>query len=157
VELFLGYCGFKPLVAIPKFSPPKKLKVVIMTKFHLFLALIALFSGCASTHMERYVGKDIREVILDSGPPVNALDLDGGRRAFQFRWGGGTFLVPSQTTTTGQINVTGNTAWLQSRTLSTGGGIISSEGCIVTYITTFNAAKQSWIVESYRIPKQLVC
>ena len=144
----------------PFLPSPEPLHIQMLKKKTMLFSIvvgIALLTGCASTHMQQYVGKDIREVIIDSGPPVNALDLEGGRRAFQFRWGGGSFVVPSQTTTTGQVNVTGNTAWLQSRSITTGGGVVTSEGCIIAYITTFSETRQSWIVESYRIPKQLVC
>src|SRR5690554_4707351 len=68
------------------------------TRILMKFAFIALFSvfllGCVSTHMKQYLGKDIREVVLDSGPPVNAIDMEGGVRAFQFMWGGGTYRVP---------------------------------------------------------------
>jgi hypothetical protein len=43
-----------------------------------------LVSGCASTVMEGYVGKDITEVILAEGPPMNKLVLPDGRTAFQW-------------------------------------------------------------------------
>jgi len=52
----------------------------------LAVVLLLLLSGCVSTHMKQYMGMDIREVILDSGPPLNAMDMGGGVRAFQFRW-----------------------------------------------------------------------
>lgn len=68
---------------------------------------LALLSGCASTHMAQYVDKDIREVILDSGPPINVMDMGQGVRAFQFRWGGGTFVVPQLPTATGRAAVIG--------------------------------------------------
>ena len=62
----------------------------------VILLVLFFMAGCASTHMQQYLGKDIREVVMDSGPPENVLDLGDGRRAFQFYWGGGSFLVPPQ-------------------------------------------------------------
>ena len=120
------------------------------------LALLMLV-GCASTHMKQYMGKDIREVILDSGPPINAMDMENGVRVFQFRWGGGSFTVPQTTTTTGTVTGYGNTAWLNSSSITHGGGTYTSEGCVITYMTTWSEARKTWVVTSYRFPKQLVC
>lgn len=119
--------------------------------------LICSLIGCASTHMQQYMGKDIREVILDSGSPINALDMGNGVRAFQFRWGGGTFSIPQTTTTTGTVTSYGNTAWLNSSSITSAGGTFTSEGCVITYMATWSESTQTWIVSSYRIPKQLVC
>ena len=122
----------------------------------LALAAVAIL-GCASTHMKQYLGKDIREVVIDSGPPINAFDMGDGTRAFQFKWGGGTYVVPQSTTTTGSVTAVGNSAWYQSHSISTGGGVVTSEGCVITYFATWHQQKDSWIVSNYRVPKQLVC
>lgn len=75
----------------------------------IFIAvLFVILSGCVSTHMKQYIGRDIREVILDDGPPVNAMDMGNGVRAFQFRIGGGTYRLPSTTTTSGTLTGYGN-------------------------------------------------
>lgn len=116
-----------------------------------------LIIGCASTHMKQYLGKDIREVIIDSGPPINAFDMGDGRRAFQFRWGGGSFVVPQTTTASGSVTSIGNSAWYSGSAISTGGGVITSEGCIITYFARWNKNRKTWIVIDYRFPKQLVC
>jgi hypothetical protein len=129
---------------------PVKLRVAI-------LAGILLGTGCASTHMNQYMGKDIREVILDSGPPINAMDMGDGTRAFQFRWGGGTFAMPQTTTTSGTATSVGSSTWFQGQTISSGGGIVTSEGCVITYITNWNGQLKTWVVSAYRIPRQLVC
>ena len=119
--------------------------------------ILIMLVGCVSTHMKQYMGKDIREVILDSGPPINAMDMGDGVRAFQFRWGGGTYSIPQTTTTSGTVTAYGNTAWLNSSSITSGGGTIYSEGCVITYLTAWNDARQTWVVSSYRYPKQLVC
>jgi hypothetical protein len=118
---------------------------------------ILLLTSCASTHMKQYVGKDIREVVLDSGPPFNVMDMGEGVRAFQFMWGGGSFIVPAQTTTSGSLTSSGNAAWYSSTSLSTGGGVVNSEGCIISYLTKWDEQRKSWVVYEYRIPKSLVC
>jgi hypothetical protein len=120
------------------------------------IALMALAS-CASTHMKQYLGKDIREVVLDSGPPINELDMADGVRAFQFRWGGGAVALPSTTTTVGQVSTTGRASSFSGQSSTIGGGVISSDGCVITYLARFNKPRNAWIVESYRLPKELVC
>lgn len=121
----------------------------------LFFALLA--SGCVSTEMKSFVGKDIREVILVNGPPINAMDMGDGVRAFQFKWGGGSFTVPQTSRTSGNVTMIGNTAWLDSTTITTGGGTFRSDGCIISYLTKWDKAREGWIVTGYRYPKQLVC
>ena len=122
-----------------------------------FVVILLLTSGCVSNHMKQYIGKDIREVILDSGPPVSAMDMGDGLRAFQFRWGGGTYSIPSTTKTSGTITAFGNSAWLSSTSITTGGGVIHSEGCLITYMTKWDSARTTWVVTDIRYPKQLVC
>ena len=46
--------------------------------------LLVILSGCASQIMQRYIGQDAREVVVDYGPPANAMDMGDGRRAFQW-------------------------------------------------------------------------
>jgi len=128
-----------------------------MFKLSLALAVLVFVSACASTHMKQYQGRDIRDVVLDSGPPVNVFDYGDGRRVFQFRWGGGTYVVPQSTTTTGSVSAIGNTAWYQQQSITTGGGTVTSEGCIISYITTWSEERQAWVVTEYHVPPQLVC
>jgi len=128
-------------------------------KFALIISLFVLvFTGCtASSHMKQYVAKDIREIIIDSGQPENAFDLGDGRRVFQFRWGGGSYVVPQTTSYTGNINTIGNNTWLSGKAITTGGGIVTSEGCLLSYIAKWNENRNGWIVDEIRVPKQLVC
>lgn len=124
----------------------------------LFSLLLAIFTaGCVSTEMKSYMGKDVREAILVSGQPLAAIDMGNGVRAFQFKWGGGTFILPQTTHTTGQVTSYGNSAWLNATSITTGGGTFHSEGCVISYLTEWNERTQGWIVTGYRYPKQLVC
>lgn len=116
-----------------------------------------LLVGCVSAHMAKYVGGDIREVIIDSGNPVNAFDLADRKRAFQFYWGGGTIQVPQTTSTTGQATVAGNTAWTSATSITTGGYLVESKGCLITYIAEWNETKNGWVVIGTRYPKRAVC
>ena len=123
----------------------------------LLLLTLILLQGCASTHMKQYLNKDIREVIIDSGPPINAFDMGDGRRAFQFRWGGGTYVVPQTTSISGTSTTIANSTWYSGSAITTGGGVVTSEGCIITYFALWDVEKNTWVISEYRVPKQLVC
>jgi len=125
--------------------------------FIFSMLILILLSGCASTHMKQYLGKDVREVIIDSGSPVHAFDMSDGRRAFQFRWGGGSFVLPQTTSYSGTSTNIGNTEWFSGSAITTGGGIVTSQGCIITYFARWDKKLNTWIVTEYRVPKQLVC
>jgi hypothetical protein len=116
-----------------------------------------LAAGCASTKMKQYVGKDIREVILDDGPPMHVLDLPDGTRAFQYPFGGGTYTAPTVTTTTGNVSRIGSQAWLSATSISSGGGTVTMPPCTISYIATWDGNMGGWIVRDYRIPKQMFC
>ena len=123
----------------------------------LVMIVLSIVAGCASTHMEQYLGQDIQEVMIDSGAPINAFDMSDGRRAFQFRWGGGTFVTPQTTTITGNASAIGNTAWYEGTAITSGGNTVTSEGCTITYLTAWNSDRNAWVVTENRVPKQLLC
>jgi hypothetical protein len=117
--------------------------------------LLAAASGCVSTHMRGFMERDIRDVIVRSGPPINALDMGDGRRAFQFHWGGGAVVVP-QTTTATMTTTDGVSVWLSRASITTP-AVFVSEGCIITYFARWNEERNGWIVVDYTYPKRLVC
>ncbi len=123
----------------------------------LVILVLSIAAGCASTHMNQYLGQDIQEVMIDSGAPINAFDMSDGRRAFQFRWGGGTFVTPQTTTITGNASAIGNTAWYEGTAITSGGNVITSEGCIITYLTRWSSDRNAWVVTENRFPKRLLC
>lgn len=84
---------------------------------------------------------------------MNAFDMGDGRRAFQWRIGGGSFVTPQ--TTTGTVSMIGNTAYLNATTI--GGEVVSSSGCLVTYFARRDAARDAWIVQDISFPDRLVC
>lgn len=134
-----------------------------MSKKEIFLPLALMsiaslaLSGCVSTHMKTFIGKDIREVMLTEGLPMNAFDLSDGRRAFQYKFGGGVFTAPQVSNTTTSATGVGNSVWLDQRTITQPAAILDSPGCLISYIAEFTPSKSSWIVIDIRYPKQLVC
>ena len=115
------------------------------------LSVVAL-AGCASTEMRTFVGKPIEETMFAYGQPSNVLQLSDGRRADQYRWGGGSVAIPGQTTTTAQTF--GNVTTVRSN--STPAAIYESAGCLITFISK-DRGDGRYVVEDYRVPKQLVC
>jgi hypothetical protein len=127
----------------------------MFSRFITALSILTLtvgLMGCVSQEMAGYMGKDITEVMMIQGRPVSEFDLPDGTRAFQYYWGGGTVAIPSTTTTT--FSVYGNQAI--ANTQGTPGGIVHSQGCLITYIGTPND-KRSWTITDYRYPQRLVC
>src|SRR5690242_18299146 len=72
---------------------------------------LVMGGGCVSTHMKRFVGKDVRYVQVEDGQPIRVFDLPDGKRAFQFLWGGGTYVVPKTTTSQGSVQLVGDEAY----------------------------------------------
>jgi hypothetical protein len=122
------------------------------------LVLVALAgTGCVSTHMKKFVGKDVRYIEIEDGAPVKVLDLPDGRRAFQYLWGGGRYVVPQTITTQGQVELVGDKAYYTERKLQSGGYVVDNPGCVITYIAEWNAAKTGWIVADISFPRRAVC
>ncbi|MDG5496709.1 hypothetical protein [Niveispirillum sp. BGYR6] len=126
--------------------------MALAQKFAGYALCAILLAGCASTEMKPFIGKDVSEVRMVWGEPISAFDLPDGRRAFQYRWGGGAAVLPAQS----QSNtfISGNTA--NTHTTSTPAIIANSEGCIVSFIGRRNKTN-SFTIEEYRIPERLVC
>lgn len=120
--------------------------------FIVFLILILQF-GCASQIMKSYIGKDVREVVLDYGPPANALDMGTGQRAFQWARTQ-SFTTPATARTTGNINYYRNNAWYSSQTIVTGGNTTHAT-CLYTLMTTWDEQRKGWIVTDFRRPNIL--
>ena len=126
------------------------------TKIVALLSVLFL-TACVSTQMKQFIGQDISEVLMVSGTPIATFDLDDGRRAFQYRLGGGTYITPQVTNTQGTGTVVGNTVSVSQQAVTTPSAVIESEGCLVSYIATRNQATNRWIVTDIRYPKRLVC
>jgi hypothetical protein len=116
--------------------------------FFIFLA------GCATQIMQSYVGKDVREIMLDYGAPANAFDMGEGRRAFQWSIGS-SYTAPITATTTGSVNSVGSTSWVNSNTIITGGQVINSQ-CLYTLFARWNENSRGWFVTDFKKPN-LMC
>jgi hypothetical protein len=52
----------------------------------IFIVTVLLLSGCATKHatLERFIDKDIQEVIAVYGKPQNVFEMEGNHRDFQW-------------------------------------------------------------------------
>jgi hypothetical protein len=116
----------------------------------LFIVLFAL-AGCVSTGMKKLVGQPIEEAMIAYGQPENVIEFPDGRRAYQYRWGGGSFVQPGTGTAT--VTNTGNVAVVT--TTSTPAMVLNSPGCLITFIAVKRGS--GFVITDYRVPKQLVC
>jgi hypothetical protein len=107
------------------------------------LGVVTALTGCASQIMKSYVGKDVREIMVDYGPPANAFDMGDGRRVFQ--WTKHNSIATPMTATT-------TWTWVNSNTLITGGQTLNVD-CIYTMFATWDDARKGWIVAGYKTPK----
>jgi len=114
------------------------------------LALLTL-TGCVSTDMKGMMGQPVQELVLKYGPPDQVVDMPDGSRAYQFRQGGGSVILPGASQTTFQSY--GATA--TASTTSTPALALDAPGCRLTFIARQDAA--GWFVRDIRIPKGLVC
>lgn len=112
--------------------------------------LILLVSGCASQIMQSYIGKDIREVMIDYGQPANAFDMGDGRRAFQWVKHS-SYTTPVTSTTNGSVSVYGSNAWVNSNTVISGGQTINSS-CAYTLFASWREATKGWVVVDFKKP-----
>lgn len=71
--------------------------------------------------------------------------------------GWGRLYVPQQTTTTGQIQLVGNSAYYSEQKLASGGFIVENPGCLITYFAKWDPPTKAWTVVGYTYPHRLVC
>lgn len=114
------------------------------------LMLIFVLAGCASQIMKSYIGKDVRDAMLDYGPPSNAFDMGDGRRAFQWVRGS-SYTTPAYANTTGSVNTYGPTSWVNSNTTITGGQTVNSR-CLYTMFARWDEERKGWILTDFKKP-----
>ena len=117
-------------------------------KFALGLCVTAaLLAGCAADTMRSYVGKDIRTVQLDYGPPIGEVDLGGGTRAFQWQ------KISVDTTPVSAVSTTDKDKKGRATTETQFiGGNQSVTKCLYTFIAAWNPQQNAWIVTGIRQP-----
>lgn len=94
---------------------------------------------------------------MSDGEPVNVFDYGAGRRVFQFRMGGGSFVIPGQYQSSTSSYLIGSAVYSRSTGTATPAQVIESQGCLVSYITDWVDARDGWIVSDIRYPDRLVC
>lgn len=119
-----------------------------MIKLALTLCTVAaLLIGCVADKMRGYVGQDIRAVELSYGPSINQIDLGNGTRAFQWQKISVDTTPASAVTTTDKDKKGRKTTQTQFV-----GGNQSVTRCLYTFITTWSAQSNGWIVSDIREP-----
>lgn len=134
---------------------PRPLPLILASA--IGMAAVVVTAGCVSTHMKQFIGKDVRYIAVQDGPPEHVFDMPDGRRAFQYHLGGGQVTVPTTTTTNGQVQLVGDSLYYSEQKLTEGGGTFVSEGCLVTYFAAWDATAKGWVVRDISYPKRLAC
>ena len=65
--------------------------------------------------------------------------------------------VPETTTTDGQVQLVGDTAIYSEQRVKSGGFVVESKGCLITYFAEWNAEATGWIVVDISYPHRLFC
>jgi hypothetical protein len=123
----------------------------------LLIFAAALLTGCISTHMERFIGEDIREVVMSDGPPYNVFDYGDERRVFQFYIGGMTSVLPGAQSTSQSAYTIGSPIYASALAITAPAQTAQNPGCLVNYIAEWRAADQAWVVTEIRYPDGLFC
>ncbi|WP_124748924.1 hypothetical protein [Alteromonas facilis] len=114
------------------------------------LFIVAALTGCMSQTLQGFVGKDVRSVMVDMGPPDNAFDMGDGRRAFQ--WVQNREYTDPVTVTTTEVTKDGkHVDWVNSVSTISGGRTVSTP-CHYTVFARWNSSNEAWIVEDFKRP-----
>lgn len=117
------------------------------------LVLLALVvGGCASQIMQGYVGKNVKEAMLDYGPPTNIIEMGPNERAYQWSMTD-SVISPGATFNNGQVVALGQTASYSGTSYATP-TIIDENVC--HYSLMAKQVGDEWIVTGYRKP-QISC
>jgi hypothetical protein len=125
-----------------------------MKNIILVITICLTLSGCASQIMQSYVGQPVQNVMLDYGPPQNAIDMPDKTRVFQWVMNS-SYTTPVQVNThgTGSAYGYGNHAsvWMTSNSTITGGQTINSQ-CVYSLFTRWDENTKSYYVTGFKKP-----
>jgi hypothetical protein len=113
----------------------------------LAVCLGIVVTGCAADTMRGFVGQDIRSVELEYGPPANQIDLGNGQRAYQWQKVS-LDTSPATAVTTTDTDKKGRKVQ-QTQFV---GGSQDVTTCLYTFLTTWNAGRNGWIVTGIKEP-----
>lgn len=118
---------------------------------HILLAvlIISVLSGCVTLDMQSYVGKDIRNVMLDHGPSVHQYNMGHGVKAYQWEMIN-RYREPVTASTTGYVPIN-KSGIVSANTIYTGGGAHISK-CFYTFLTKWNELTKMWVITGFRQP-----
>ena len=116
--------------------------------------LLLFLAGCQTPTMilQGYVGKDLREAVLDYGYPVMFLDMGDGRRAFQWDMSLTVDLPATAKTTTETQGLWTNSTTSTSKTVIDPGGLTIIPGCKYTMFGEWNAEQNGWKIIDFKKP-----
>jgi hypothetical protein len=115
--------------------------------------IVVSLCGCASQTLKSYIGKDVRDIELEIGPPINTIDFDDGRRAFQWSVTSSyTSPVHAHTTTTTPAAIGGSPTLPATSTTTVTGGHTSLSTCLYTVFAVRDESKSAWIVVDFKKP-----
>ncbi|WP_100657440.1 hypothetical protein [Alteromonas flava] len=121
-----------------------------MRLYPFVVFLVLGLTGCMSNTLQSYVGKDIREVMVEMGPPDNAFDISDSRRAFQ--WVQNREYSEPVTITTTEAKTKGkHVDWVSSVSTISGGRTVSAP-CHYTVFARWNGPSSAWIVDDFKRP-----
>jgi hypothetical protein len=118
-----------------------------MQRVMMVYILVTILTGCVSDTMRNFVGKDLRQVELNYGPPANEIDLGDGTHAFQWTKISVDTTPMSAVTTTEKDRKGRKTTQTQFI-----GGEQSVTRCLYTFIAAWNPHANGWIVTGFRQP-----
>jgi len=121
----------------------------------ILLSLISLcLAGCQTPAMilQGYVGKDLREAVLDYGYPVMFLDMADGRRAFQWDMSRKVDLPASAETTTKTQGLWTNSTTSTSKTVIDPGGTMTITNCKYTMFGEWSTEQNGWEIVDFKKP-----
>ena len=108
---------------------------------------LLLGAGCVADTMRGFVGQDINAVMLSYGPPLGQYDLGEGSRAFQWS------RISVDTTPATAVETTSrDRKGRQITTTQFVGGSETVNRCLYTFLTAWNAPRQTWVVTGFRPP-----
>jgi hypothetical protein len=120
-----------------------------MIRSVLLSAAALALSGCASQIMQGYVGRPVTDAIADYGPPTNAYDLPGGRRAFQWS--------RSTSVSWGGYNAQGNAmtygAWTNAQAIGSAYSVSQTDTCYYTVQAEWRDPPGAWYIVSFTEPR----
>ena len=109
-----------------------------------------LSSGCATTTLQTYVGRDLNEVVRRYGPPAERIAMPTG--GYAFKWvlsASGTPAASKPLDMFMPVSV----APMHQRRIYDKAGFLMGGMCVYTVYAKWRAESRQWFVTGYRTPR----